>query len=174
MANFSAAPAPPVHPRWLASVRIMALVCTLPFWLTLLMTLLGFDGRSSRIEWFQFFLFFSLPWSLPFFHVLFRVGLRRYPQKRGLALAVLIGLGWGGVALLFSLLWAAELGKVREGILIGVGALAPLALGVSAIKTYYSMEPEENDRKTLLASFGPFILYSVILFVTAVGLPGLV
>ena len=96
-----------------------------------------------------------------------------YPQKRGLALAVLTGLGWGGIALLFSLLWVAELGKVRDGILIGVGALAPLALGVCAIKTYYSMEPEEDDRKTLGVAFGPFILYSFILFVSAVGLPGL-
>ena len=146
MANSSAPLTPPraVDPRWLGSVRIIALVCTLPLWVMLFMAFLDAHRESSKIDWFSFF-FFSIPWSLPFFHILFRVGLRGYPQKRGLALAVLIGLGWGGIGLLFSLLWAARVGEVREGILIALGALAPLALGVCAIKTYYS----RNRRKTI-------------------------
>lgn len=102
-------------------------ICSLPISFVLFKAFLSSGEHADQVQWSPLLLYFVVPWTFPFFHILSQVRLRGQPKKSGLALAVITGLGWGFIGLPFA--------AYALGWWAGLWVLVPVALGVSAIKT---------------------------------------
>ncbi|MBZ5515623.1 MAG: hypothetical protein LAN62_12440 [Acidobacteriia bacterium] len=148
-------PPPPVSQRWLWVVRAAAGISTIPSWVAWATfashprVCAEKSGRELGV---------LIPVMLPYLHVLWR--LRGKTLKKGLALAVVTGFLWVGLAWLPLVVVAREV-KNAFALILGF-ALLQVIMAAGAIKTYYTLPREDGDHQILGRGFVVFIAYVLI------------
>jgi hypothetical protein len=100
--------------------------------------------------------------TLPYLVILWRLAGPKY--KRGLAMAVTMGAAGSLISFLFLITFGGP-GGAGDAIRTASFMISQLALVATAVATYYSMEREAGDGRTLMMGFVTTAIYGVLLLI---------
>jgi len=92
--------------------------------------------------------------------------------KNGLAWAVITGGFWTFITLLI-VLYHSTIGSGTVALIVSLVTLSQVVFAGSAIKTYYAIPEEEDDRRILWGRIPPFVVYGALVIILGVWGPAL-